>query len=235
MKTILIDGVVYVPKGESVEPTPTSNLISYREVPPENFPQIRWLDKYMVKHKGFIAGGCFKNILQGQKVKDIDVFFENEDDFIDAVDLFNSDEYKKEGWKFKYRNEKVCAFQKEGESTWIELIESEFGDPEEILRSFDFTVSKMAYFKKEVEQEDESTSIEYTIIHHADFFEHLHMKRLVIDENIPFPISTWERTYRYCKYGYKMCRETKRKLLESIQKVDLDNEPISMYNSGGWD
>lgn len=30
---------------------------------PDNFWQIRWLDKYMEGHKGFIAGGCFKNIL----------------------------------------------------------------------------------------------------------------------------------------------------------------------------
>lgn len=43
---------------------------------PDNFWQIRWLDKYMEGHKGFIAGGCFKNILSGEKVKDIDIFFE---------------------------------------------------------------------------------------------------------------------------------------------------------------
>lgn len=81
---------------------------------PDNFWQIRWLDKYMEGHKGFIAGGCFKNILSGEKVKDIDIFFESEDDFQEAVDLFNDEKHQKEGWKFKYRNEKVCAFQKEG-------------------------------------------------------------------------------------------------------------------------
>lgn len=41
---------------------------------PDNFWQIRWLDKYMEGHKGFIAGGCFKNILSGERVKDIDIF-----------------------------------------------------------------------------------------------------------------------------------------------------------------
>lgn len=58
---------------------------------PDNFWQIRWLDKYMEGHKGFIAGGCFKNILSGEKVKDIDIFFESEDDFQEAVDLFNDE------------------------------------------------------------------------------------------------------------------------------------------------
>lgn len=216
--------------------------MAYKNSNPDNFWQIRWLDKYMAGHKGFIAGGCFKNILSGQQVKDIDIFFESNDDFQDAVDLFNSDEYQKEGWKFKYRNAKAYAFQKEGEKVWVELIESEFGTPEEILRSFDFTVVKMAYYKKvKFKNENEEKDIEnvvgyeYRLLHHEDFFEHLYMKRLVIDENIPFPISTWERTYRYKGYGYNMCRETKRKLLEAIQKTNIDSDDLVMYNIGGWD
>ena len=115
---------------------------NYQKNTPDNFWQIRWLDKYMEGHKGFIAGGCFKNILSEEKVKDIDVFFESESDFQEAVNLFNDEKHQKEGWRFKYRNEKVCAFQKEGEKVWIEFIESEFGKPKEILRSFDFTVTK---------------------------------------------------------------------------------------------
>lgn len=70
---------------------------------PDNFWQIRWLDKYMEGHKGFIAGGCFKNILSGEKVKDIDIFFESESNFQEAIDLFNDEKHQKEGWKFKYR------------------------------------------------------------------------------------------------------------------------------------
>lgn len=67
---------------------------------PDNFWQIRWLDKYMEGHKGFIAGGCFKNIPSGERVKDIDIFFESESDFQEAVDLFNDEKHQKEGWKF---------------------------------------------------------------------------------------------------------------------------------------
>jgi hypothetical protein len=176
---------------------------SYKENTPDNFWQIRWLDRYMEGHNGFIAGGCFKNILSGERVKDIDIFFESNDDFQDAVDLFNSDGYVK-----------------------------------------DFTVAKMAYFKQpKYDNSDDDipfssekiVGYEYRLLHHENFFEHLHMKRLVIDENIPFPISTWERTYRYKGYGYNMCRETKKKLLEAIQKTNLDSADLSMYNNGGWD
>ena len=196
-------------------------------------------------YKGFIAGGCFKNILSGERVKDIDIFFESESDFQEAIDSFNDEKHQKEGWKFKYRNEKVCAFQKEGEKVWVEFIESEFGKPEEILRSFDFTVAKMAYYKepKYEEKEDDyfpfsSTDVvgyEYKLLYHEKFFEHLHMKRLVIDENIPFPVSTWERSYRYKGYGYNMCRETKKKLLQAIKGVNVEEEDVSLYTTGGWD
>lgn len=210
----------------------------YKENIPDNFLQIRWLDKYMECHKGFIAGGCFKNILSGERVKDIDIFFENADAFDDAVDLFRSDDYVAAGWSCRYENEKTIAFQKTGEHIWIELIRSEFGTPEQILRSFDFTVTKMAYYKKIVVSDAGShfeESLEYRLLYHQDFFEHLFMKRLVLDENIPFPISTWERTYRYKGYGFNMCRESKKKLLEAIKNTNINNEDLSMYNNGGWD
>lgn len=94
-----------------------------------------------------------------------------------------------------------------------------------------------------VEKEDDyfpfsSASIvayEYKLLYHEKFFEHLHMKRLVIDENIPFPVSTWERSYRYKGYGYNMCRETKKKLLQAIKGVNVEEEDVSLYTTGGWD
>lgn len=111
--------------------------------------------------------------------------------------------------------------------------------------NFIFTVTKMAYYKepKYEEKEDDyfpfsSASIvayEYKLLYHEKFFEHLHMKRLVIDENIPFPVSTWERSYRYKGYGYNMCRETKKKLLQAIKGVNVEEEDVSLYTTGGWD
>lgn len=35
----------------------------------ENFWILNWLDEYMTGHKGFICGGCFKNIFNKEKVK----------------------------------------------------------------------------------------------------------------------------------------------------------------------
>lgn len=103
----------------------------------------------------------------------------------------------------------------------------------------------MAYYKepKYEEKEDDYfpfsyasiVAYEYKLFYHEKFFEHLHMKRLVIDENIPFSVSTWERSYRYKGYGYNMCRETKKKLLQALKGVNVEEEDVSLYTTGGWD
>lgn len=41
---------------------------------PEHIFMLRQLDKFMSGHSGFIAGGCFKNLFNHEKIKDIDVF-----------------------------------------------------------------------------------------------------------------------------------------------------------------
>lgn len=56
----------------------------------ENFWMLNWLDEYMTGHKGFICGGCFKNIFNKEKVKDLDIFFENKSDFDDAYSILTA-------------------------------------------------------------------------------------------------------------------------------------------------
>lgn len=48
----------------------------------ENFHMLNFLDKFMMGHKGYIAGGCFKNIFNGEKIKDIDIFLITRKNFI---------------------------------------------------------------------------------------------------------------------------------------------------------
>ena len=229
-----------------------------------NFYQLNWLDKFMMHHKGFIAGGCFKNIFEGKKVKDIDMFFESKDDWLEAVDVFDKrtkgyfDIYEpdeddicnewEEEYKFLYENEKVKAYIHIQSGTRIELCRAVFGKPEDVLNEFDFTITKFALYKEEVEDEptdeleDEpglfessDTHIEYKVMFHKDFFEHLHMKRLVTVNKIPFPMSTLERMIRYIGYGYRPCRETKVKIATAIHEVPLETLEANQSLYDGWD
>lgn len=234
----------------------------------DNYWMLNWLDQFMIGHKGFICGGCFKNIFNKEKVKDLDIFFKNKADFDDAVEYYNSktagywidgdpynelDEDKAE-YKFLYENKNVKAYIHKQTGVRIELCCKIFGTAEDILNQFDFTITKFAYYKEEVEDEtgaevdspfdddlyededeDVETHIEYKILVHDKFFEHLHMKRLVTDDKIPFPMSTFERAFRYAKYGYFPCKETKMKMARAIKELSDEQLEVSESLYDGMD
>lgn len=211
----------------------------------DNFWCLNWLDEFMSGHKGFICGGCFKNIFNHEKVKDLDIFFKSRTNFDEAVQYFDAQSVGYEGndkgaeiYRFYYENDNVKAYKHIEKDITIELCCKIFGTAEEILNSFDFTVVKFAYFKEEVEdetgaevefdpfeiepiepKEKPQTHIEYRILHDDKFFEHLHLKRLVTDNQIPYPMSTFERMLRYAKYGYFPCRETKMKIIKALRGI----------------
>ena len=216
----------------------------------------------MEGHKGFICGGCFKNIFNKEKVKDLDIFFQNEGDRDEAVDYFDSmtagytdgtmedtvseDEAK---YKFLYENDNVKAYVHKETGIRLELISKIYGTAEEIISQFDFSITKFAYYKAEIEDETGAeveempfdngdkveTHIEYRVICDDKFFEHLHLKRLVIDDRIPFPMSTFERMLRYAEYGYFPCRETKLKLIRALNELDSREIEVSESLYEGWD
>lgn len=226
----------------------------------DNYWMLHWLDQFMIGHKGFICGGCFKNIFNKEKVKDLDIFFPSRTDFDDAVEYYNSKTagYWIDGdpdcelsedeaeYRFLYENKNVKAYIHKKTGVRIELCSKIFGTAEDILNQFDFTITKFAYYKEEVEDETEeiienpfddfvetiknsNTHIEYKILVHDKFFEHLHMKRLVTDDKIPFPMSTFERAFRYAKYGYFPCKETKMKMARAIK--ELSDEQLELSES----
>ena len=179
---------------------------------PEHIFALRQMDKFMVGHRGFIAGGCFKNLFSHERIKDIDVFFRFFADWQDATIALASDDDFEEA----YESENVTAFRHIKLGTVVELVRSIFGSPEEIISQFDFTVAKFAYYKELSEDEE---SLTYKAVYHKDFFEHLHLKRLIIDDGIPKPMSTFERMLRYRKYGYTPCTETKQKLINALRRL----------------
>lgn len=231
----------------------------------DNYWMLNWLDQFMVGHKGFICGGCFKNIFNKEKVKDLDIFFKSRSDFEDAVDYYDRrtagyvdysegedglDEDNAE-YTFLYENDNVKAYVHKKTGVRIELCCKIFGTAEDILNQFDFTITKFAYYKEEVENETGAevedpfdaifgesiinTHIEYKVLVHDKFFEHLYMKRLVTDDKIPFPMSTLERAFRYAKYGYFPCKETKMKMARAIKGLPDGQLEVSESLYDGMD
>lgn len=193
-----------------------------------DFPKIKWLDHFMTGHSGFIAGGCFKQIFKSEKVKDIDIFFENEIEFEKAVIYFrDSDSFTK-----YYTSKKVEAFKCKKTGITLELIRSTFGSPQEVIGDFDFTITKFAYYKH-TEPADGilEESVEYKCLYSPKYFEHLMQNRLVVDDKTPFPISTFDRMFRYAKYGYYPCRDTKAKVIAALRELEhMPDSAFSLYD-----
>ena len=183
-----------------------------------NFPQIRFMKEFMIGHPGFIAGGCFKSAFTGDKPHDLDMFFRNMSEYQDAVNYFdgNKDEYVR-----GYQNQNVESFIHIKSRTRIECIKKIFGEPQEIISQFDFTIAKFAFYTEVEPPEEEDGDWIYNdwVVYHPQFFEHLLMKRLVVDDKMPFPESTFNRTYKYAASGFFPCRETKSKLIRSLHEL----------------
>lgn len=198
-----------------------------------NFRQLFFLDKFLIGHNGFIAGGCFKNIFNKEKVNDIDIYFGSKGNFEIAKKYYRDlIKEKPDKWRLSYENNKVWAVYSIQDEIRIELIKSVFGSAEQIISNFDFTITKFAYYKDSEKIDEEDYLAQFEVLYHEDYFEHLQTKRLVIDDGIPFPISTFNRSYKYQKYGYGLCRESKIKLLEAINELpEITSEELgkSLY------
>ena len=116
----------------------------YIKSPINSFFNLYHLKKYIKDIDGFISGGCFKNVFKHQKIRDIDIFFRNQDDFDKAVKFYSSN-YKK-----MFENDNCIAFSDHKNGMQIELVRSIFGTPEEITDNFDFTIVKASLVKTEV-------------------------------------------------------------------------------------
>lgn len=186
----------------------------------DSFFKPQRLNPYMSNHKGYIAGGCFKDIFLDQRFKDVDIFFESAEDFNQALEYYRGSE----DHEFVYENNNAICFKDKKTKKKLELIRAAFASPMEMLDMFDFTIVKFAYYK---EITDDGVSWKY--MYHKSFFEDLVNRKLVIDKTSQFPVNTFERTYRYRKYGFGMCRETKKKLIEMLQNADIETIGNDLY------
>ena len=88
-----------------------------------NYVELKGLQRYVKGTKGFIAGGCFKDLFQGKKTRDVDVFFENEEDYNSAVEIYKT----KSNFKKIYSNDNCIGYRDIRKNIGVELIKSIFG------------------------------------------------------------------------------------------------------------
>lgn len=189
------------------------------------FSGLEMLEEFLKGHKGFIAGGCFKDLL-GEETKDprdIDIWFRNEKDYQEAEEYFEKlCEESQEGdvgWYRIYNTDNVRGFWNYEKDLTVELVKKTFGTPKEILDQFDFTITKFAFYPNE---EGDG----YNTYYSSDFFNAIEEKRVTIDYKCLHPVGTFDRMLKYAKYGYQADKESKLLVLSKINQLDFDVSTI---------
>jgi len=194
-----------------------------------NYGNLRFLTEYINNEGVFIAGGAFKNILSGEKVRDIDIYGVDSKSVDRELEFFNKDS---ERFSPRYHNDNVTAFYDNKNEVTLEVVTGFMARPEEIMEDFDFTIVK-AYISA---GRDENNELTFYVSFHEKFFEHLFMKRLVLDNGTPFPASTFNRMLKYAGYGYKPCYETKIEILHLINELtNVDEDELTKSLYAGFD
>lgn len=177
---------------------------------------------------GYVAGGCFKNLFNKERPRDIDVYFETEAEF-NSADTFLANNTS---FKSLYKNDNVTAyiFEYKGVKYAVELVKKFFLKPNELLDKFDFSICKFAVYSKKVDDEFFGTQTIYCEMYDKDFFEHLFLKKLVVDDSLPLPYSTFTRMIKYIRYGYLPCMETKQKIVNGIRTNSGELTDTSFYD-----
>lgn len=153
------------------------------------------------------------------------MFFECEADFNNARKYFKKQMEKNPSEiSFSYENKNVWAVYFIKEKVRVELIRKTFGKPKDMISDFDFTITKFAYYKNYDNVDEDNYLAVYEVAFQEEFFEHLHTKRLVIDDALPYPVSTFNRMMKYAKYGYQPCRETKIRMITELAELSIDDK-----------
>ena len=165
--------------------------------------------------KYWIAGGALTAAMTGQKINDFDIFSPDPELVIakltEAIGYhtFQCDDFTN-----------LCV---DGHRVQV-ITKYKPKTPEELFSTFDFTICKASYDG-------------VTMCVHDRFWQDLATKRLVLDENILFPLKTLERIGKYCQRGYQACPVGLLALAKSIHSLTIDwdnpNEnQLSYYPDG---
>ena len=197
----------------------------------------------LIKWKAFIAGGCCRSILENEPPKDIDIFLYDQKDYLEVVEILSKNliEYEtsdEEDSNLVWENDLVKNFESNS-LLLVQLVKPSikkymrtWGEPEEVIWTFDFTVCR--FYLEEYEESDENIESlsEFPLERHPDdynqefntsSYEDIDNKILFV-KNIVCPISSIRRAMKYAWYWYYLPIQELLKLLKEIEnrKMPLD-------------
>lgn len=171
-----------------------------------------------------IAGGFIRAYFAGENPSDLDLYFKNNEELLKTkVELGDG------GWVEVWKTDRATTLKKN--EKLIQLISYIYGEPEEVINLFDFTIccASMTITRHEIKDEfddsaDARIELHGHLILHDDFFENLSGRTLEFI-GTPLPLSSLQRAFKFVKRGYNICDENIIKIAEAIFKqVDFNDE-----------
>lgn len=173
------------------------------------------LEKELFKRLGeltlILCGGAVTSAFTGNSVADLDFYIEDKTK-IEAAKIFLGSFFNGEA-PFVTTNAITFKRRGKGNKIWCAQLITRFtGKPEEIFKTFDFTITQSAYRFSE------------DVLYFGDrFFVDIGKRLLVYLGHSSYPICAMHRTLKYQKRGYKLPGSTIMHIALHILQLDIKN------------
>jgi hypothetical protein len=172
--------------------------------------------------KAYVAGGALTSVFTNKEVNDIDVYFPNEEAFVNTlreiykeeedlipdniVDFLGSFQVK-----VNHVSSRAVLCTVDG-GQHVQLIAHRFYEkPEDIFETFDFTIN-MAVFDLASE----------TLLTHPDFLKHCSQRYLAVNPKTSYPLISVLRVNKYKDRGYTISKSQLLRLLLAVNELKID-------------
>jgi hypothetical protein len=171
--------------------------------------------EYVIKNDGFVAGGAIRSVFTSDHINDFDIFFRKKEDFNkggifeEGIETNLEDNYR----IMFYQSDVAWTHKPEREYEKLplhQMICAVYGEPEDILKKFDFTMSMAAWVPKTGE-----------FIMDSRFLQHCAQKRLFFNSNADYPICSLWRAVKFIKRGWKLSAIDSIKLSLKIHNIKI--------------
>ena len=171
---------------------------------------LQWYPGLIKLPSPFVAGGFMREIVSGGKPSDMDLFFRNEDCFNTSAKILQADP----SYFMSCESEVALTFdRRETPENRVQLIRSNFGGPEKILKGFDFKMCMIGL-----------DYVTRSVYYFDNVLEHIEKKIMAFnsDSKTEFNVSSLKRLVKFASRGYTISNEDLKSFAEAIAKLGVD-------------
>ncbi len=156
-----------------------------------------------------LAGGAITSVFTNKPINDFDMYFRD----VDTVRRFYTDEVISGHFKPYYYSHKAATLLNPCTNQLYQIVCCDlYNTPEDIFKSFDFTLNMGAYdFKTE----------EFVL--HPDFLLHNAQRKIHINKDTKYPIASLVRIQKYMERGYKMTASEWFRMAIILHQLNVDS------------